>query len=271
MATNFRPLVVFLASVIALAFPSCAKKELFRNSTPMDYQLSQEDLRLVQYYITSNVVLKRTERKKETGVTNSNILKAEESIYSKEITVDAATAGAAVKVTPRRLSIAFERGLVMDFAPMDDRPTTPYSLIAVNGTPISKSGEAVLYQGRDYLLTFGTYPMLNYKFTTTLNEKKDKESVKGMTVEEMLRLEREVEAETRVGPQSNAPLPAETKTEIPLSNRRIVNLVLSTGQRIKGYLVAESESSYFISNEIDPKGRTARISKAMVSSSDIRK
>lgn len=261
------PLVV----VMLILLNSCAQKEIFRNSTPTEYRLSQEDLRLVQYYITSDVVLSRTEKKKETGVTGSNILRTEESIYSKEIIIDKATEGAAMKVSPNRLTIAFDRGLVLDFEPRDSEPQTPYTLTALNGTSIAKSGETVMYHDRDYVATYGKLPMLNYKFTNKLNEKRDKETAKGMTVEDMFRLEKELESKTedKQGTQQKIAAPLEVRNDIPLNKRKLVRFILTTGQKIEAYLIADSEDSYFVSPDIDPKNRPARIRKSMVASSDL--
>lgn len=251
----------------------CAKKDLFRNSTKDTYNLSMDEQRLVQYYITTDVTFKRTEIKKEMGVTSANILKAEESIFRKEILIDKSTEGAAYKVYPNKLTIAFDKDMFLDFEPNDMNPNTPYSLKRFNGTDIKKSGDTVSYQGKTYSVNFITIPMLNYKFTNDLEEKKEREKVKGMTVQDMMLLEQEnVLKEKRKSQKDTLSVQKENlptnRKEYALHERKEYRFRFLSGQVINGYLIAESDEYYFISSEKQPQKLLGKLLKSQIESKE---
>lgn len=174
--------ILISACALAMFFlSSCAETDVLRNSTRAEYDLSLEEWKNVQYFITSEVILKRKIQTRTQNV-QRDVIVAEKTIDESEVTIPALTQCVAAEVGDRWLRIGFGKGdLFLDFRPTDSEPTTPYTLT-------TESGDMVQYQGDDYTIWYDSLPRLNYRFISEVKRKQESIVIQDVTPAEWQKL-----------------------------------------------------------------------------------
>lgn len=127
---------LFLTLVLGsglLSFSGCAPGRVaFTQSLREQYALSEEDLKNLQYYVSSDVTLQREFRSEEGLVSPTHRLVRKEGGLREEVILRSDTPGIAVKVGPTSLAVGFEPGASLVFgSPESDRdPERKYRLSA---------------------------------------------------------------------------------------------------------------------------------------------
>lgn len=189
MFKYFKQLPLILSSLLFIS--SCSPMEIFTNFTKAKFSLTNEDLKYVQYYLTTTVTLNRMQMTRSAGVEkDKNSLTSTSNILMQQIVIDEATQGAALNVEDNKLSVLFDKDLSFTFEPKNYDNDTPYILTEINNRQIFQSGDTVFYSGKSYIASFKNLPGLKYKFDSSLNEKLEQTKAKGVTVKEMIELQK---------------------------------------------------------------------------------
>ncbi len=71
-------------------------------------EVSEDDFRRLQLYVSSDIVLQRVLKSEETGVGKNHVLRIDKGRKLEEIIIAASTPGVVVKSEPKRLYVSFE-------------------------------------------------------------------------------------------------------------------------------------------------------------------
>jgi hypothetical protein len=139
--TAFGPtLLPFAAAlvVVSVALAGCATNRVaFTQGIRTQYDLGNEDLKNLQYYVSSDITLQREFRSEEGEVSQTHKLVAKESGLVDQVIIRAGTPGIATQVEDTFLAVSFEPGVSLMFGspPTDWDPERRYKLLAKRWTP----------------------------------------------------------------------------------------------------------------------------------------
>ncbi|HEY6097712.1 MAG TPA: hypothetical protein VIU83_06605 [Candidatus Deferrimicrobium sp.] len=126
------------AVLVALfALSACAGERIpFTQNLRDQYRLEGEDLKKLQYFISSDVTLQREFLREEGVVSKTHKLVFKEGGYFEEVFIAAGTPGIVTEVNPTSLAVSFEPGGSLFFgSPSSDRdPERKYKLSAKRWT-----------------------------------------------------------------------------------------------------------------------------------------
>ena len=123
--------------VALLALSACAGGRIpFTQNLRDQYGLEGDDLKKLQYFISSDVTLQREFRREEGVVSKTHKLVFKEGGYFEEVFIAAGTPGIVTEVNPTSLAVSFEPGGSLFFgSPSSDRdPERKYKLSAKRWT-----------------------------------------------------------------------------------------------------------------------------------------
>jgi len=161
----------------------CAKRVAFTHDMRDKYQLGENELKQLQYFVTDTIRLRRVRAEKDYGVAGSRLQKSSERDVD-EIVIKANTPGVVEKVGAHSLTISFEQGNTLTFGTDENNPMAwggRYVFFADSW----KSGHGeVTYDGRKY---WATSPARYAHLSVNLEELKSathyRRKVKGRKIE----------------------------------------------------------------------------------------
>jgi hypothetical protein len=122
---------------VALAMAGCAtQKVAFTQGIRGQYDLGNEDLKNLQYYVSSDITLQREFRREEGEISTGHNLVTKESGLVEQVIIRAQTPGVATEVDDTFLAVSFEPGVSLIFGspPTDWDPERKYRLLAKRWT-----------------------------------------------------------------------------------------------------------------------------------------
>ncbi len=131
-ASNAR---ICAAALLAVSFTvaGCATYQVaFTRGIRTQYDLGAEDLKNLQYYLSTDITLQREFLREEGEISTSHRLVAMESGLVEQVIVRARTPGIATEVGDTYLAVSFEPGVSLVFGspPADRDPQRKYKLLA---------------------------------------------------------------------------------------------------------------------------------------------
>ena len=107
----------FVWGALALGGLSGCKTTLipFTHELKDQHRLSDGDLKNLQYYVSSTVILRRELGKAESSVTPGHKLRVFSGKTIEEVVIEKETPGVAMKVEEGKLAVSFEPGAALDF------------------------------------------------------------------------------------------------------------------------------------------------------------
>jgi hypothetical protein len=124
-------LLVLVAGSLSLA--GCAPQRVaFTQGIRTQYGLGGEDLKNLQYYVSSDITLQRDFRREEGEISKSHKFVTKEGGLLEEVVIPAGTPGVATEVGETSLAVSFEPGssLIFGSPPTDRDPERKYRLSA---------------------------------------------------------------------------------------------------------------------------------------------
>jgi hypothetical protein len=124
-------LLVLVAGSLSLV--GCAPQRVaFTQGIRTQYDLGSEDLKKLQYYVSSDITLQRDFRREEGEISQSHKLVKKEGGLLEEVVIPAGTPGVATEVGETSLAVSFEPGssLIFGSPPTDRDPERIYRLSA---------------------------------------------------------------------------------------------------------------------------------------------
>ena len=109
MGKRIHILFVLGAMVASLTLGSCARKIPFNNQARKDYRLSESEIKGLQFYTSSDIILERAEKQKnEKGTNSEGTLVISEESNMERVNIPAGTMGVCVKVYPdNKVAVSF--------------------------------------------------------------------------------------------------------------------------------------------------------------------
>ena len=111
-----RALVTLAAVAAAVVGTGCAKYAPFTHELRAAHQLSAEDIKNLQFYVSHEITLRRELKTDSRQITGTHKLLVTAGKTIEEVVVEERTPGVAVNVGPRSIEISFEEGSSMLFA-----------------------------------------------------------------------------------------------------------------------------------------------------------
>jgi hypothetical protein len=117
-----------LGAVLVLTFlTGCGASMVpFTHEIRAEHSLTKEDLKNLQYYISTRVTLRRELDSDKKQITGSHKLILTSGKVIEEVVVEEKTPGVAIDVGPRSITVSFEPGSSIEFGPQGGR-TVPAS------------------------------------------------------------------------------------------------------------------------------------------------
>jgi hypothetical protein len=106
-----------VTALLALSATGCRTFVPFTQEIREQNHLSETDLRNLQFYVSNTITLRREVEAPGRNVTGNHKLLVLGGKTIEEVVVEAKTPGICVGVAPHSLSISFEQGTSIDFAP----------------------------------------------------------------------------------------------------------------------------------------------------------
>ena len=153
-ATKICAFLVLLAGSLSVA--GCAPQRVaFTQGIRTHYDLGSEELKNLQYYVSSDVTLQRDFRREEGEISKSHKLVTKEGGLVEEVVIPAGTPGIATEVGETSLSVSFEPGssLIFGSPPTDRDPERKYKLSAKQWSDYY--GE-IVYDGKTFYAVEGS-------------------------------------------------------------------------------------------------------------------
>lgn len=149
---------VGIAAILAvsLAVAGCAHQRIaFTQGIRSYYGLGSEDLKNLQYYVSSDITLQRGFLREEGEISKSHRLVMKEGGLVEQVFIRAGTPGIAREVGDTSLTVSFEPGswLVFGSSVMDPDPERKYKLFAKRWT--EGYGE-IFYEGKVFYAVEGS-------------------------------------------------------------------------------------------------------------------
>ncbi len=173
------------AAILAVSFSlaGCATQQVaFTRGLRGHYELSSEDLKNLQYYLSSDITLQREFLREEGEVSKSHKLVAKESGLVEQVIIRARTPGVATEVGDTYLAVTFEPGMSLVFGspPTDRDPERKYKLLANRWT--DTYGE-IVYGGKTFYAVEGSRAAFLVVAVESLDAvKKEKKVLPGMVL-----------------------------------------------------------------------------------------
>ena len=152
-------LKIFAAAVLlAVTFSAagCASQRVaFTQGIRTQYDLESEELKNLQYYVSSDITLQRDFRREEGEISKSHKLVKKEGGLMEQVVIHAGTPGIATEVGATSLAVSFEPGasLIFGSPPSDRDPERKYKLSAKRWTDYY--GE-IVYDGKTFYAVEGS-------------------------------------------------------------------------------------------------------------------
>jgi hypothetical protein len=166
-----------------LAVSGCASQRVaFTQHLRTQYDLTGEELKKLQYYLSSDVTLQRGFRSEEGEVSGSHKLVRKEEGLVEQVVVRAGTPGVATEVGETYLAVSFEPGSSLFFGspPSDRDPDRKYKLSAKRWT--EQYGE-LMYGGKEFYAVDGSGQAYLEVVLESLNAVEERKKVlPGMTL-----------------------------------------------------------------------------------------
>ena len=147
-------LLVLVAGSLSLA--GCAPQRVaFTQGVRTHHNLGGEELKNLQYYVSSDITLQRDFRREEGEISKSHKLVTKEGGLLEEVVIRAGTPGIATEVGETSLSVSFEPGssLIFGSPPADRDRERKYKLSAKEWTDYY--GE-IVYDGKTFYAVEGS-------------------------------------------------------------------------------------------------------------------
>ena len=177
---------LFLATALVaflFAAPGCASQQVaFTQHLRAQYDLTGEELKKLQYYVSSDVTLQRGFRSEEGEVSGSHKLVRKEEGLVEQVVVRAGTPGVATEYGETYLAVSFEPGASLFFGspPSDRDPDRKYKLSAKRWT--EQYGE-LMYGGKEFHAVDGSGQAYLEVVLESLNAVEERKKVlPGMTL-----------------------------------------------------------------------------------------
>jgi hypothetical protein len=185
VASRRKQLLAVALLAASLAVSGCASQRVaFTQHLRTQYNLTDEDLKKLQYYLSSDVTLQREFRSEEGEVSGSHKLVRKEGGLVEQVFIRAGTPGIATDVGNTYLAVSFEPGasLVFGSTPSDQDPDRKYKLSAKRWE--DHYGELV-YGGKTFYAVDGsrqTFLVVVLEFLDAVEKRK--KILPGMTLPE---------------------------------------------------------------------------------------
>jgi hypothetical protein len=153
-ALKSRALLLLVAGSLSVA--GCAPQRVaFTQGIRSQYNLSGEELKNLQYYVSGDITLQRDFRREEGEISEGHKLVAKEGGLLEEVLIPAGTPGIATEVGETSLSVSFEPGssLIFGSPPTDRDPERKYRLSAKRWADYY--GE-IVYDGKTFYAVEGS-------------------------------------------------------------------------------------------------------------------
>jgi hypothetical protein len=147
-------LLVLVAGSLSIA--GCAPQRVaFTQGIRTHYGLGSEELKNLQYYVSSGITLQRDFRREEGEISKSHKFVTKEGGLLEEVVIPAGTPGIATEVGETSLAVSFESGssLIFGSPPTDLDPERKYKLSAKGWTDYY--GE-IVYDGKIFYAVEGS-------------------------------------------------------------------------------------------------------------------
>lgn len=116
---------LLIFALLALCAAGCRTFVPFTQELRDQNHLSEAELKNLQFYVSSTITLRRELDSAGRQVTGNHKLLVVAGKTIEEVVVESKTPGICVGVSPRTLSISFEQGTFLDFAPAAARSYAP--------------------------------------------------------------------------------------------------------------------------------------------------
>jgi hypothetical protein len=103
---RMKRIAALLSAAAALCAAGCGSRIAITDE--IRNQISDDDLRRLQLYVSSDILLYRVLKSEETGVTRNHSLRLDKGRKLEEVLIAASTPGVIVKTDPKRLFVSFE-------------------------------------------------------------------------------------------------------------------------------------------------------------------
>jgi hypothetical protein len=168
---------------VSLAVTGCAHQRIaFTQGIRTHYDLGSEELKNLQYYVSSDITLQREFLREEGEISKSHKLVKKEGGLVEQVFIRAGTPGIATEVGDTSLAVSFEPGtsLIFGSSAMDQDPERKYKLTAKRWA--GDYGE-ILYDGKVFYAVEGSglaYLVVGMESLDVVKEKK--KVLPGMTL-----------------------------------------------------------------------------------------
>jgi hypothetical protein len=162
--------------VISLFFASCATRIPFTQAIKEQYQLNEEDMKKIQFYASSDIVLQRGEVTDKSVGTDQGKLKVTDGKSVEEVLIRAGTPGVVEKVIDaNRVAVSFENkeGAFIIFGDPYDKKGR-YTLLAADW---ENNRGKLEYMGKTYYAAQGTSNVYLTFYLQKLNKYKKQQHV----------------------------------------------------------------------------------------------
>jgi hypothetical protein len=181
-------------AVLFLLSAGCVTSKIpMTASLIQDYNLSPEQLKNLQYYVSDDIVLARGGTDREAGVHDAGVRLVSNRVVDYVVVPDK-TPGIAVNASKDRLEIAFEEGSSFSFSvtktpSRHHRRSEPrYGLVPERVVPVAERGEfgpfVYTYREKEYFSKNGASVYLLVAESTIENVKKTKYRMEGLKLPE---------------------------------------------------------------------------------------
>jgi hypothetical protein len=130
------PVAALLVALVLLTAGCAPQRVAFTQGIRARYGLGSEELKNLQYYVSSDITLQREFRREEGKISTGHNLVAKESGLLEQVIVRERTPGVATEVGDTFLAVSFEPGMSLIFGspPGDWDPERKYRLLATRWT-----------------------------------------------------------------------------------------------------------------------------------------
>lgn len=178
MKTNIT--LIITALVLSFALSSCyQQKQILNSSIINEYNLDEQDLKSIQFYLSGTVVLYKSNTKGTTKKSQNGELEVSEVTKANRLVIEDGTPGVVIKrIDDKRLAVSFEAddSKVLIFGDVDNSGT--YILLAekwTDGMGKISYGDAIYYIQPNY----GIKPHLVFSFKKSKNSQTETRVVGG--------------------------------------------------------------------------------------------
>lgn len=168
---------LILIAVFGILIQSCAPKIPFSGEIRSKYKLTDDELKQLQFYVSHDIILTRTEAQEKSKKTEDGQLKIEEGRSSEEVVIKAGTPGVVEKIIDQnRIAVSFEDGKYIVFGDPESKNRN-YTLLAADW----RNNRGVLMYGSEefYANQGAANIFLTFKLSKLNKVQKNSRIVKG--------------------------------------------------------------------------------------------